>query len=173
MAVYFLSAASASKITVKDWVRTHAFAETHFTRAWKSCKLITRAIPPPSLLGNTCVQYLIGIIRLINALLQLLNRGIGQTRPLPPPPEPQIMRRQVSWWREFRGGIFKLFKSPGIDSASLGSLSGRYDNLFLDCSKIPSQFNIHSVKQGYIQGWAKLVWNLTFSKRKALVFLKI
>ncbi len=27
-----------------------------------------------------------------------------------------------------RGSIFKLFKSPGIDSASLCSLTARYDN---------------------------------------------
>ncbi len=42
-----------------------------------------------------------------------------------------------------RDGIFKLLRSPGIDSASLSSLAGRYDNRIstrflapIDCSKI-------------------------------------
>ncbi len=45
-----------------------------------------------------------------------------------------------------RDGILKLLRSPGIDSASLCRLAGRYDNsiptLFLapiDCSKIPAK----------------------------------
>jgi hypothetical protein len=45
-----------------------------------------------------------------------------------------------------RDGIFKLLRSPGIDSASLCSLAGRYDNPIptqflasIDCSKIPAQ----------------------------------
>jgi hypothetical protein len=41
-----------------------------------------------------------------------------------------------------RGGIFKHFRSPGIDSASPCSLAGRYNNSFLapkDFSKIPAQ----------------------------------
>ncbi len=44
-----------------------------------------------------------------------------------------------------RDGIFKLLWSPGIDSASLCSLAGRYDNPIpiqflarIDCSKIPA-----------------------------------
>jgi hypothetical protein len=44
-----------------------------------------------------------------------------------------------------RDGIFKLLRSPEIDSARLCSLAGRYDNLILslflahiDCSKIPA-----------------------------------
>jgi len=43
------------------------------------------------------------------------------------------------------GGIFKLLWNPGIDSASLCSLAGRYDNPIpthflapVDCSKIPA-----------------------------------
>jgi hypothetical protein len=47
---------------------------------------------------------------------------------------------------EARSGIFKLFRSPEIDSASLSSLAGRYDNptpiRFLtpiNCSTIPAQ----------------------------------
>ncbi len=45
----------------------------------------------------------------------------------------------------YRGSISKLFWSPGIDSASLCSLAGRYDNpiptrflALIDCSKIPA-----------------------------------
>ncbi len=44
-----------------------------------------------------------------------------------------------------RDSIFKLLRSPGIDSASLCSLAGRYDNPIttrflapIDCSKIPA-----------------------------------
>jgi hypothetical protein len=45
---------------------------------------------------------------------------------------------------QIRDGIFKLLRSPGIDSASLCSLAGRYDNPIrslapMDCSKIPEQ----------------------------------
>jgi hypothetical protein len=46
-----------------------------------------------------------------------------------------------------RAGIFKLCRSPGIDSASLCGLAGRYDNpfpfrflAFIDRSKIPPIF---------------------------------
>jgi hypothetical protein len=42
----------------------------------------------------------------------------------------------------YRDGIFKLLRSPGIDSASLCILAGRRANpfpiRFLDCSKIPT-----------------------------------
>ncbi len=47
------------------------------------------------------------------------------------------------------GDDFKLLKSPGIDSVSLCSLVGQYDNpiptLFLaliDCSKIPARITV-------------------------------
>jgi hypothetical protein len=42
-----------------------------------------------------------------------------------------------------RNGIFKLLRSPGIDSASLCSLAGRYDNPY-----IPTRFlsSIHCYK---------------------------
>ncbi len=44
------------------------------------------------------------------------------------------------------GGTFKFLRSPGIDSARLGSPAGRYDNPIpttrfltpLDCSKMPA-----------------------------------
>jgi hypothetical protein len=44
-------------------------------------------------------------------------------------------------------GTFKPLRSPGIDSASLCSLSGRYDNPIrflapIDCYKIPALKNI-------------------------------
>jgi hypothetical protein len=48
---------------------------------------------------------------------------------------------------QVRDGIFNLLRSPGINSASLCSLAGRYDNPIptrillapIDCSKIPAQ----------------------------------
>jgi hypothetical protein len=60
----------------------------------------------------------------------------------------------ISWDRllgflnvyKLRARIFKLLRSPGIDSACLCSLAGRYDNPIhtrfpspMDCSKIPAQ----------------------------------
>jgi hypothetical protein len=54
---------------------------------------------------------------------------------------------------EIRDGIFKLWKRPGFDSASLFSLAGQYDNpiptRFLapkDCSKIPAQVEISKLQ---------------------------
>ncbi len=57
---------------------------------------------------------------------------------------------QVGGQREgTRDGIFKRLRSPGIDSASLCSLVGRYDNPIptrflapIDRSKIPAQIGV-------------------------------
>jgi hypothetical protein len=47
--------------------------------------------------------------------------------------------------KEYRARLFKLLRSPGIDSASLCSLADRYDNTIpfwflapIDCYKIPA-----------------------------------
>jgi hypothetical protein len=52
---------------------------------------------------------------------------------------PELLKR----FTNTGSGIFKLLKNPGIDSASLCSLPGRYDNSIpiafpaaIDCSKI-------------------------------------
>jgi hypothetical protein len=49
------------------------------------------------------------------------------------------------WLLPTRDGIFKLLRGPGIDYASLFSLTGRYDNSIparfpapIDCSQIPA-----------------------------------
>jgi hypothetical protein len=48
---------------------------------------------------------------------------------------------------EYKGSIFKLLRSQGIDSASLCSLAGLYDNhiptrflVTIEYSKIPAQY---------------------------------
>jgi hypothetical protein len=87
-----------------------------------------------------------------------------------------------------RAGIFKLWRSPGIDySASLCSLAGRYDNPIptrflasIDCTKIPALVNSHKWMNALLKMYRigrELTWMhwstyLTCNKRPTIDLVK-
>ncbi len=61
-------------------------------------------------------------------------------------PIPRRCQQEKRGQKDARDGIFELLRRPGINSCSLCSLAGRYDNPIptrflapIDCAKIPAQ----------------------------------